>query len=292
MEGWRALLDRHQIMYVDRGANVGRGHIAIKCPYCADDPSHHLTINEQTGGWRCWRDPEQHRGWGARRLLRKLLGYAPDIEDFNLGRAEPKTHNPPQPVTMPLGVKRLSDLPSDSIFHQYLYQRGFDEQAIDVYPIHAAYQGYFKDRIVFPVYYYGSIVSWVGRTIVEALPRYLTLAGCSIDALFNIVQKPRQNLLVTEGPFDALNVDYYSIYFNAVALLGLKLTSSRLRQLIDLSARYQKVGICLDSGCDLLAAQMCLKIPNAFLVELPGGIKDPGEMSCDQIRRWETEVLF
>ena len=37
---WRELLDEQRIAYIERGANVKRGEVNIRCPFCgAADPS-------------------------------------------------------------------------------------------------------------------------------------------------------------------------------------------------------------------------------------------------------------
>lgn len=70
---WRELFDEQRIRYIERGANVKRGEINIKCPFCgAADPSFHMGVNLETGFWACWRN-ENHRGKSPLRLIVTLL---------------------------------------------------------------------------------------------------------------------------------------------------------------------------------------------------------------------------
>jgi len=70
---WRELFDEHHVRYIERGANVKRGEINIKCPFCgAADPSYHMGVNLESGFWACWRN-ENHRGKSPLRLIVTLL---------------------------------------------------------------------------------------------------------------------------------------------------------------------------------------------------------------------------
>lgn len=153
---WLSLLRQQGIPFVDRGANVKRGEVNIKCPFCGTaDPSHHLGLNLDTGWWACWRN-NNHRGKSPLRLLMQLLrvpywkarqmaglddDYV-DPEGFDavaariMGRGE-KLTRPEQAKTrreflqFDRNFLEIDDRIKTRRFWNYLYDRGFAEQDID-----------------------------------------------------------------------------------------------------------------------------------------------------------------
>src|SRR6185312_5603411 len=73
MFDWEQFLDNHGIDYVTTGHNARRGNIGIACPWCGNDPSHHLGISTNGRGYHCWRN-EAHSGKAPHRLVMALLG--------------------------------------------------------------------------------------------------------------------------------------------------------------------------------------------------------------------------
>ena len=55
------VLSDYRIDYDTEGKNTSTGFVSIACPWCEDDPSHHLGINLKEGYYTCWRSSE-HRG--------------------------------------------------------------------------------------------------------------------------------------------------------------------------------------------------------------------------------------
>src|SRR5271157_1411215 len=71
MIDWRSLFDALHVEWRDRGGNSSRNSIAIKCPFCCDDPSTHLAVAYDGAGYYCFCNPS-HRGINAPRLLVRL----------------------------------------------------------------------------------------------------------------------------------------------------------------------------------------------------------------------------
>jgi hypothetical protein len=60
---WRQLLTDNRVPFIERGPNVKRGEINIRCPFCGSaDPSYHMGLNLDSGWWSCWRNKDQHSG--------------------------------------------------------------------------------------------------------------------------------------------------------------------------------------------------------------------------------------
>ncbi len=184
---WIKFLDKHSIEYVDRGPNVARGNINIKCVYCGDDPSHHLGISLRGKGWGCWRN-QKHRGKSPVRLVRMLLscsieharslvyGTRSDPEgDLSfkvkgLLEANKEKSSSNQQLSMPQEFKEFrKSRPSARPYFSYMLHRGYTEKDCcrlsEKYGLRYAVQGLFGGRIIFPVYEDGILQTWQGRAI-------------------------------------------------------------------------------------------------------------------------------
>lgn len=243
---WQKFLDAHGIEFATRGPNVGRGQVAIHCPFCgADDPSHHMSVSLEGRGWRCWRRKDAHYGRNPARLVQALLGctwehaasitgadnlsVAPDWSDRVhklLAAREPgERHGVALPGEFrPFKLSKIS--PVVRPYVDYITRRGLDWHNLTRrYQAYFAVRGPWKGRVVFAVYYEGQLASWVGRTIYpEHEPRYLALtadpekaarlgvspaAGPLTDYLLwydELRATKADTLCVCEGPFDALKV--------------------------------------------------------------------------------------
>lgn len=243
---WTKFLDQHRIDYVTSGPNVARGNVAIKCPFCADDESHHMGISLQGKGWACWRRSD-HRGKSAIRLVQALLRCSYE-------QAARLTQNTPYleadleaQVHMQLGmisttmkidtIKSLphefksftGSLPSSKPYVNYLIGRGFSLSVIERisarYDLRYCTSGPYNGRIIFPVYLGGRLMTWTGRSISkQAFIRYRTLstnpekaqeegykpAAAKVTDLLlwydRIIDIDAHTIYLVEGPFDALKM--------------------------------------------------------------------------------------
>lgn len=198
---FRAFLERNGIPYVERGPNVARGHLGIKCPWCGSaDPSEHMGIQLGTNYWGCWRNA-QHRGKHPAPLVAKLLGISKlearllvndeshsDPSDFD--RFVQKLNNPKQeqkveerkPLSFPAEFRPLSRKTEyGRRFWDYLRGRGFSDNQIlylkKEFRLRYCLSGAWRWRIIVPVYLDGRLVNWTGRSIrKDAKVRYLSLS--------------------------------------------------------------------------------------------------------------------
>src|SRR6202035_1643549 len=162
MFDWKNFLDARRIEYATSGPNVGRDHVAIRCPVCADDPSHHMSISLTGEGYRCFRNHE-HRGKNPAWLIQALLkcsweqanhiaGNRYNFDSFSkLLDKQEQRYRPP--LKLPTEFKAISDLPSCRPFVAYLRNRGFTAEHIatlsDRYGLRYCTQGIYHGRIIF-----------------------------------------------------------------------------------------------------------------------------------------------
>lgn len=200
---WITTLTGRGIPYVTTGANIGKGEIGVRCPFCGQaDPSEHLAISLDGRGWYCRRNAE-HRGIKPTRLVAALLGISiteathivgddkdkvPSIEDHAFGdtiggmlRKLMVTVAPIKPITFPKSIPLLSE---HSVMARpissYLQTRDYDQGEVDdiyrLYRLRGGIAGAFRYRLVFPIEHPEGLVSWTGRTIGKIEPRYKALS--------------------------------------------------------------------------------------------------------------------
>lgn len=312
-------LQNNAIPYRLEGKNVSAGNVNVKCPFCIDDPSFHMGVHLDTLAWSCWRDPT-HRGRRPHRLLfaltklpyrtlESILGmpakFAATTEFDNLLSLLEDPQIAPQEEDKRLDLpKEFISIQRDGIterFWNYLYRRGFGTFAVDKvirdYKIKCALRGPFKDRIIVPIYLDGALMCWTARSVYpDAKLRYYSLPKEDSvknikDTVFNFDEAFNEfgkKLFIVEGPFDAIKLDYYAKQrgCRAVCLFNMSVTESQLFLLSELRNNYERVVVLLDSG-ELFSALKLTSQLNFLggieLGELPEGVKDPGELTKEQI---------
>lgn len=325
----RAFYDKRGIDYITKGVNVKKDEINISCPFCNSegnpDPSYHLGVDPKTGYWSCWRS-RKHRGKRLQRLLMKVANISyqeacrvlGEFDDwfqegsfdilaanpqaiFSDGFMEEKEEKELQLLEefKPLNIK----FPSARLYVNYLLSRGFHKthlkELIEEYNIYFCRTGKWSNRIILPVDLDFQLQTWTGRDIRKnAFLRYRSLSeeeGATIsikDTVFNfdnLIQTRGKALFVTEGPFDAIKIDFYAKDLNcrATCLFSKALRESQAILLSELAMNYKYVVFLLDAG--ETDTSMIMSSAVAFLgskvknEEVPPQYKDPGEMNPSAI---------
>lgn len=281
MRKFETILASHGVDY----RSSGRFEILVRCPLCgSSDPSQHLAISTRGKGWRCLRNPRQHRGRSYSRLLsqilvcsieraKELLGEQatplPTVEEFSsswrkqLGLS-PEVSERPKVLHFPKEVKLLTlDAPRSLSFWEYLYERGYlvgeARWAVKNYDLHYALFGRFAYRIVIPIYSAtGELLTWTGRSIdPNARIRYSTLPkddarappGNLLLGLPTLYKAPKTRcLVICEGPFDAIAVSVLGHEFGVwgTCLFGLDLSEAQADLLVGLEERFDRMCLALD----------------------------------------------
>jgi len=316
---WKQFCDDHRIHYVTNGPNTKAGEISIRCPACGDDdPSQHLGLNLKTGKWGCWRN-HAHRGIRPHRLIMRLLGCSFEVADgFVTGGRElsnfdrmaqeflQATASRQNDLTLefPDEFKPLTDKGRGHVYVQYLRDRSFSERAAVVvssrFNLMYCDRGYWRGRIIFPIWYMSELVSWTGRTIYRSEElRYMSLSDKEPKfetrdpqplALMNvknlvwnfddIVSERWRVVAVVEGPMDAIKTDYYGYEhgIRAICLFGTGITGHQKLLLEEVRECCDELIIIPDAGA--LANEMDLKSALVHLrpkvLRVPTGVEDPG----------------
>jgi hypothetical protein len=335
MFNWRTFLGRNRIEYIETGANVARGNINIRCPFCGTaDESGHMGLSESGKGWGCWRSA-RHRGRAPERLVAALLRISwheaheivrgvqtraelPERHGFGdevgklLGMGPPPVQPKPGSLQWPRAIKPLVRARDSTFYYEYLYDRGYTFSEIDdmaqLYGLRYATSGVFDRRVVIPVETKEEgLVSWTGRHIGSHPVRYRSLSPDPEKAaadfmpvalkainhcLFNQVEletvdKSWPLLIVAEGPFDALSLDYfgYEVGMRGTCLFGLAVHDKQLDALAGIVDRFEHRLLLLDKGEGIAALTMAERLrPFGFRTMTSQTNKDPGAMTPNEIR--------
>lgn len=300
---WIGLLDSNSIEYVTRGSNTKRGEVSVRCPWCGeDDPSQHLGISLEHERWGCHRNAT-HRGKSPIRLIAALLNCsvnqarliavqygAVDPAGFDALPALNLTSKAPTPIKAPLRLPpEFRAISHFDRFWHYLCHRGFDDAGgvIAEYHLKCAVTGRFKDRVIIPFYQDGQLIGWTGRAIINPVsaPRYLSSGAEVKKTVFNedALRKGGELLFITEGPFDAIKVDFYGqeLGARATCTFGTSMSMDQLSILAELP--FKKKVVLFDH--DAIEPMWTLGewLNECFIGELPPGIKDPGDLDEKQV---------
>lgn len=216
---------------------------------------------------------------------------------------------PPRGLTMPTEFKPIEFQSGmyGKRFSAYLRKRGFDHvsRLAAHYGLRYCLVGAFAERLILPIRRSGILLSWTGRDISGLAPdRYKTLSDNPDKAarqgykpalvnikstLFNIDKAVGgETLLVCEGPFDALKVDWFgrTCGASAVAVFGMP-GPEQVAAIAALAVHFKGVAVVLDYAASGNAFRFVREleefVPACRWVPLPTGVKDPGDLTSDQV---------
>lgn len=215
-------------------------------------------------------------------------------------------------LEMPGNFVPIKDVGNGRMYFNYLASRGFklDDVAdlVEDFDLRRTTSGSFRYRVILPLILRGQLVSWTGRLISGPEhdgPRYKTLTS-SLDRarkrgepvailtthqiLFNFDRLKEEGgdvLVVVEGPFDALKLDYYgrSRGIRATCLFTTSMSREQRWLLDNLASRFRRIYIMLDRGQEFKAIRIAASLAHigAKSMRLPEGVEDPGDLSRQQI---------
>lgn len=337
---WERLLRENRIPFDTHGANIKRGELGIRCPFCGSaDPSKHMGLNPETGWWSCWRNRSQHSGKSPLRLIMRLLrvpyAKAREIAGLDASYIDPEGFDAvaarimgrsPEVIKPSDGDRRflqtdprfipIRDKVRTRKFWNYLYDdRKFTGQdrwgtpdvdrLVEQYGLLAGVHGNWIDRVILPYYQDGKLVTWSGRAISHATIRYRDLEVkesilAPKQTLFNhdCMLEGGKVLVIQEGPFDVLKVDFYGKRFG-VRSVGLSTNSIKEDQAFLLQTavgRFSKILVMLDTKKELgIVDSMRMKqalhfLPDLEICPVPFGAGDGGNLSRNQALDWAESI--
>lgn len=226
-------LENKNIRYWTSGKNISHGYIGLQCPFCGDH-SNHLGIRLKDLKTTCWKCGPHNIIKLFQILLKISYIDAKAIvtsikEDLIL--EEVKDRLPAQKLIFPPEI--TTNFPR--IFKEYLRKRNFNpRELISKYKLRTCYRfGKYSYRIIIPIFKENKLVSWTSRDITNsAESKYLSASieesiSNPQDLIFNFDSvKYGEDAFLLEGPFDV-----FRFGDNSFAFFGLKINSSRLRQI-------------------------------------------------------------
>lgn len=303
----KKILSTHGVPWVDRGGNVAKGNINIKCPICGpDDHSEHMGINPTTLQWGCWRN-SKHRGKNIARLLGMLDIYISEDKSETLQKLINRTYFDAtvNAEAKEVEYQRNFELPSEFIsiandsiisapYLNYLRnKRGYRDDALEVAAQYDLRRSIHADkwatRLIIPIWKREE-VTWTARAIGDNTLRYLSPNAEEAlnikQTIFNyneLAESEGDVLVVCEGPLDSLKVDYYNKpAIRATCLFGIMASEAQLKLLKSICTRYNNILIGLDEGT--LAQSLILRKHltdfSPSIVKLPA--KDWGSMEATE----------
>lgn len=324
---WRGLLSEQRVPFIEKGPNVKRGELNVRCPWCGSaDPSFHLGINLDGRGYACWRN-RTHRGKSPVRLLMRLLGLPfhrarelcglddeyVDPDGFDALAARIMQRNPAvermeqvqrRHLTLDRHFRPITDAIGTRRAWNYLYGRYFEREDVDkvchLYNLQFARDGHWAGRIVLPYYMEGELVTWTGRAIGEATIRYKDL---SIEEsivppketlyLYDGAVDGGRILVIVEGPIDALKLDYYARPYDirAVALSTNSMTEEQTLLIQELGDGFEKVVVMMDNASTMgIVDSMRMKQDLFFVKNLEIQPVPSGRKDAGELRANEVRL--
>lgn len=217
---------------------------------------------------------------------------------------------PAPPLDWPKEIIPVPEVGMGRLCRQYLRLRGYTaeeaKQVVDRFHLRCGLLGAFAYRLVIPVYdARGELVCWTGRDITQtSAVRYKTLSTdvalsdkqhlpiareVISDCLLNLqsLSTGGKLLVVTEGPFDAMRVDFfgYTHRIRGTCLFSKSLSQAQIALLSRIAPKYDQCMLLLDHDAELDSVVMQQELSHLgfetrFIVE---PYKDPAEMPGDRL---------
>lgn len=267
--------------------NQSATEMAILCPFHDNKHTPSLYINVKTGLWQCFNPSCGQKG-NFRQIYKSLTGkvYGKEwsLDPINLQRQLDMSLIDYEEEELSIDSTNIDYGSEDVALLSPMTDRGFTLETLEYFQIGFSRV---KDRVTIPVRDHKfKLVGIIGRAVLDHQePKYLYNKGFRRgDILFNIQNaKVYDQVMVCEGSLDAVKT-HQSGFKNVVATLGAKVTSNQIKLL-----RKYFDSIVIFSDRDSAGDSMMSDIISGcrgkelFRMVIPEDLKDPGEMTHEQI---------
>lgn len=289
-----------------------------------------LSLNKQRPSWGCWRDQRHRGSNPAYlvAILLKVSKEAAtsyvemqqnNPDDFESALA---ALTAPQQKEQQEHSHKAAHLPKEAApltrvgrgIHYWNYLKHRRKFKTDVAVAKAAVQhrlmycdgGDYQTRIIIPIYEGRDLMSFTSRTLVDdaslryrALPKEESVHQVK-DCLLGynrLIQRHHKLLFVCEGPLDAIKLNAFAPRgVVATCLFGLTVSDRQQYLLHTIAQRVDQVVVVLDVEAEMMGVIIADLLEEAgyknpkVCVQLPDGVKDPGDFTPSQaedfIREW------
>ena len=273
------------IKFYTEGKNVSEGWIATRCCWCNDD-SNHLGYNINTNIFFCWKCGRHPVPETIARLLKVGVYDVHPILRMYGGKHKttPKLIRvQTKPFMFCSGTGAL--LPQHK---KYLIGRNFDTEKLEkewgllgTGPVSVLDGIDYKHRIIAPIKWEGEIVSFQGRSITKAVPKYRACPQereifCHKDILYGKQEQWGSVGICVEGI-----TDVWRLGTSSFAVFGINYKQNQIRQII---THFKRVVVFFDEEdqaqdqADQLVAELKMSGVKARKETIKG---DPGGMAQD-----------
>ena len=287
---------------------VGPQSFIFTCPRCNKNDK--LYIRKTDGVFRCWSCVDTDRFGGAPEFafkellnltlteIKKIL-YGDKIadlsQDFDISfEQDPDSFSKPEPETVdrPYEHQVLSHKHAKKGL-AYLEGRGISLEVAEFYDVQYST---IDRRVIFPVHYDNRLVGWQARTIepteflvegkIVKTQKILSTANFPKDrtVMFESTLLESEHVVLCEGPVDAIKCHLVG---GNIATMGKGVETGQIERMLSVGPTKKRLYINTDPDAINQAEKLAERFGGdiqCFLVELPKGFKDIGEMSLEEAK--------
>ncbi len=279
-------LKDHNIPYWTEGKNCQEGWINIQCPFCQDS-GNHGGFNIEDEYYNCWKCGHHFLDQVISVLINSTWTETNNIIKQYQNVIAPVSYK--RIYTPPLKIHISKSWNTELTTGQkiYLEKRNFDPVYLKkkYSLLNGGYFGDYSFRIIAPIFLNHHMVSYQGRAYHPlVLPKYK--ACNSLDEVihhkfivYNHDNVKNKRAIIVEGI-----TDVWRIGDGAVALFEQSYTISQVMFIVK---NYDEVFILFDSDAQESAKKLANHLTGLCrvnIINLPEGVKDPGELSLDDVR--------
>ena len=287
------------IDYAKNGHHYRNGWVNVACQFCSGNPGYHLGINIEEAFSVCHRCGWHTLNEVISSLTNSNFRTAKDIinkysTDTTHVRHHKEVFNPVTEINFPSGTNPLTKKATT-----YLIERKYnpDELISKWGLLSTSHYGFYKHRILAPIYLNGNLVSYQCRSISNNNPNKYLPCPQNEEVLehqkciYGMDSTSNRKCIVVEGI-----TDVWRLGRGAVATFGISFTKQQTRMI---ARNFDRVFIMYDGEeqAQEQAEKLGYLIGNSFansveVINLPFLVKDidPGDLSQDDADALMKEV--